>query len=776
MQRLFLYLVTLLFAWTATQARIPFDENTKYRIQSKIYGNGSLVLGANHGSPAYLFYATNTQQAPDSWWHIRHNDKGYTISNATNGMYITHSTNRVENVTKGLILTQKPEGEASLWNFKRVNGMLTIQNVEEPTQWFNLRLDGTYLMGTYSGTGTDNELFTIFDEEGNEVSESNTELDQNLLQAFHTLQINNKQLIWDHASNTLLVPLRSIFRKGGDLEAVVNFKLKEPYTNYTLSINDEELETDSQTITIDDVNCHKHYPIVLYNTDGEALATCNLQFTFLPLVEINMPSCNGSTYTRGSIRITQPDSPTHDSLYIADFKYRGVTAQKQNKKSFNIKLRDNQGNSIDRSYLGMRNDNNWILDAMAIDPACMRNRVATDLWNDFANAPYHKTYEPKAMNGTRGCFVEVLLNGEYHGIYCLTEKIDRKQLKLKKFKPASASPSRLNEIHGILYKSAEWCYEVLMGHDMGQKYFPGYAPSPYYNSLGHETWANYEIKYPDYQEEGVDWQPLWKAVNFVATSSQQEFETGVKQHFDFPVVTDYYLFTELLLATDNHGKNIFFYLYDRQNPEGQRLSIAPWDLDGTWGARWDGSTYLTYANQDFDEFLWQNEHGQNTLYHKLNQSKTLRWHQNLASSYSLLRSNHFDEERLIARFTDYAKLFADSEADIREAERWPGYHGDIQAAVDYITAWIKERIQCLDKKYGFDPIISNINQAQHSEYFSARGGSGCMAITAGKAQEVNLYNVQGQAVRSLYLQPGLTEVKHLQPGIYLVNGLKVAVY
>lgn len=776
MKRFLLFLLTFLSYCTATKAHIPFDENGKYRIQSKFYGRGSLVLGANHGSPAYLFYNPDTQQAADSWWHIRREGEGYTISNAANGHYITYTTDRIEQVCKGLMLTETSQGEASQWQFKQVNGMLTIQSVEAPSQWFNLRFDGTNLMGTYPGTGSENELFSIFDEAGNEMSDINTDLGQNILQAFHSLRLNNKQLVWNDTDGFFLIPLRSTLRKGGDLEAMINFELKAPYANCTLSVNGETVKTDSQTITIENVNCHTRYPIALCNDRGETLASTYLQFTFLPVVEINMPSCNGSYYTRGSIRVTQPDSPISDTLCVADYRYRGVTAQKQQKKSFNVKLRDDAGNSIDRSFLGMRNDNNWILDAMAIDPACMRNRVATDLWNDFSNAPYHKVYEPKALTGTRGRFVEVLLNGDYHGIYCLTEKIDRKQLKLKKFKPAASSPTRQDEIHGLLYKSAEWCYEVLMGHDMGQKYFPGYAPSPYYNTLGRESWANYEIKYPDYEEEGVDWQPLWEAVNFVATSSQQDFEAQVKQRFDFPVVTDYYLFVELLLATDNHGKNLFFYLYDKQNPEGQRISMAPWDLDGTWGARWDGSTYLTYANQDFDEFLWQNEHGQHTLYHKLNQSKNLRWHQNLASSYGLLRGSHFNNELLKARFTNYAELFAESGADTREAARWPGYHGNISEAVNYITGWVDERLRFLDQKYGFDPIISNINQAEATAYFSAKGGTGCMAITSAKAQQVTVYNMQGQPVRSLHLQPGLTEVNHLQPGIYVVNGIKVAVH
>lgn len=61
----------------------------------------------------------------------------------------------------------------------------------------------------------------------------------------------------------------------------------------------------------------------------------------------------------------------------------------------------------------------------------MRNRLCMDLWNSFSPVPYIND-EPDAINGTRGKFVEVLVNGKYQGLYCLSEKIDRKQLKLKK--------------------------------------------------------------------------------------------------------------------------------------------------------------------------------------------------------------------------------------------------------------------------------------------------------------------------------------------------------
>ncbi|WP_249113423.1 MULTISPECIES: hypothetical protein [Prevotella] len=40
--------------------------------------------------------------------------------------------------------------------------------------------------------------------------------------------------------------------------------------------------------------------------------------------------------------------------------------------------------NAEQSCLGMRKDKDWILDAGQADVFRLRNRIATELWNDFA--------------------------------------------------------------------------------------------------------------------------------------------------------------------------------------------------------------------------------------------------------------------------------------------------------------------------------------------------------------------------------------------------------
>lgn len=603
-------------------------------------------------------------------------------------------------------------------------------------------------------------------------------------EAFDSLRINDKQLVYDGKGNAYFATLPEGMRNGGDYTAKVTYKLKATNAEgYTLKVNGQEPDADGY-VTFDNVDCETLYPIELTNASENVDLSAEIRFTFLPIVELNCSSVNSKAYTTGSLRVTDPASLGYDSLMIAAFKYRGASSSNYPKRSYAIKLRDENGNSIDRKLLGYRSDNNWILDAMYIDLACMRNRVATDLWNAFECKPYYADREKKVRTGTRGKFVEVILNGQWWGLYCMTEKMDRKQLKLKKFVPAAESTTGKNEVHGVLYKANQWSYEVFMGHesnddnDNKQVIYPHKKVSDYNNILGKETWCEYEFKYPDYEDEAVEWRPLHDAANMVATSFILNIDS-VKSRFDYPMLRDYYLFIDLLLATDNHGKNLFWYAYDIQGPEGDKLSLAPWDLDGTFGQDWDGVTTKTNdVTLDFDTYIKNYEHGQFAIF-DLIKSRS-EWLQDLKDRYAELRiKGVISGDSIANRFANYASLFEASLADQREQNMWSktyhSRHKDIQGGATYAESWIRRRVNWLDQKYGFDAAVTAINEAKAEAYFAALGGVGCISVNAGKAQSVRIYNIAGQLVRNALVGSGVTTINGIPAGIYVVNGTKVMV-
>ena len=102
-----------------------------------------------------------------------------------------------------------------------------------------------------------------------------------------------------------------------------------------------------------------------------------------------------------------------------------------------------------------------------------------------------------------------------------------------------------------------------------------------------ETLEGFEVKYPDLSDnDTTDWHPLVAANNFAVQSHRAEFEEHVADYFDIDPIIDYSIFLTVTNAVDNSGKNMFWAIYDKKT--SQRLTLAPWDLDATFGQRWGG--------------------------------------------------------------------------------------------------------------------------------------------------------------------------------------------
>ncbi|MEM1124232.1 MAG: CotH kinase family protein, partial [Bacteroidota bacterium] len=133
------------------------------------------------------------------------------------------------------------------------------------------------------------------------------------------------------------------------------------------------------------------------NCDGGS-TDYNLIFTSLPLVQI--------TTNSDEVILDNPKIMANFQLQDPQFAARGLTestfssfmgietrggnAQSFDKKSYSFELKKDDLGQDERSepLLGMRDDDDWILDAMFIDPARMRNRVSTDVWLDFQRLYY----------------------------------------------------------------------------------------------------------------------------------------------------------------------------------------------------------------------------------------------------------------------------------------------------------------------------------------------------------------------------------------------------
>ena len=776
--RRFLPLLLFLLAATHANAFIKIESGKNYRLVCMHQPGGCVVTGAAHGAVPYVYYLTSYTSVPDDgWWTVTKSGSGYTLRNAATGQYLIYKNERLQNaqgqyLAKGLQLADEATGNNALWTFSETaERQVIIQSVGTPGQYFNLRTDGSYLVGTYTSAGTSaNGRYMLYNEKGESVitDEEIVEPDPDApLYTWHRhvtdVRLGGKSVVADEDEGVFYAQVPTALRHGADWATSLTATLTPLADGMTLRLDDIAPDAND-SLTLAEVSCEEDHRLSLLDSDGNEVTSVPLRLTFLPLVEIRMPSCNSSTYTTGSMRVTDADLAGYDSTVIAAFRYRGASAQNYAKKSYAIKLRDAEGNSIDREYFGLRDDNNWILDAMAIDRACMRNRVSTDLWNDFAAYPWYRRNgtEKKARTGTRGRFVEVFLNGKYHGLYCMTEKIDRKQLKLKKY--VAETDSTAAEIHGVLYKSSQWCDEVHMTI--------GTTPRAYDNNKRSETWASWEVKYPDWEEEKIDWGPLWNAINFITTSEEEYFNDNFSAYFDQPMVRDYYLLVELIRGNDNAGKNMYLFGYDILGAKYKKcLGIAVWDMDSSWGRNWNAADlYYTY-DQPLSAF-----YSNFGLFVRLERSTYWSWKQLAAQRYAELRTTFFQPEALIKRFTDYRDLFLESGVTEREKQRWPTYHPDIAADVTDIATWIERRIEFLDTQYGYVPPVAGVDAAPTDKpAVLAEGGQGEILIHATRPADITIHTTDGRLVRCLHVTQPLTAVGPLPAGLYVVAGQKVVV-
>lgn len=386
----------------------------------------------------------------------------------------------------------------------------------------------------------------------------------------------------------------------------------------------------------------------------------------------------GKEYTKGKIIVCDPDSLTPDTFDMF-VKYRGSTSMNYLKKSFAVKLVDSTDTKLTKHLLGMRDDNSWILDAMAIDKARMRNRVSFDIWNAMDVKPYYSEMEPKVRTGISGRFVELYLNDEYNGIYCLNEKMDRKQLKLKKMEEGV--------VHGLLYKTFDW-NGAAFGDD----------PEDYSNDSS--IYQGFESVYPDVEDNGsTDWAPLIEKEAFVVYSSKYSYSKKYESHFDVPVLMNMHILINSIGAIDNQGKNQFLYIYDIK--EDQKMSFAPWDMDCSFGRTYNGTEF----ENAYTKLLYENH-----IITRINETDST-FLNNTSNRYFDLRKTVLSNENIKARFDDYFQLFEESGAAQREIDKWGGVDGidlDFASEKEFVHKFVDIRMDYLDEYYKMFSDVKNI--------------------------------------------------------------------
>lgn len=390
------------------------------------------------------------------------------------------------------------------------------------------------------------------------------------------------------------------------------------------------------------VKLDEAYQVRIVLNDFESLY--QLRFTNLPIVQlVAKADVLDEPEIVAKFHFFNPHS-SHSTSGFIEIENRGGTSLRYDKKSIGFSFLQDiyVDEEVSTSLNGWKENEDWILDAMYIDPGRVRNRLAFRIWESMDDLNHHSI---------QGIPVEVYLNRSHQGVYCLNEKVNPEFLNME-------------DPEALLYKTVGW-------HD-GAATFDTYV----YEEPEQLNWQCWEQKYP---EDRLAWETLGNLRQLIVNGSDQDFTTQIANHVDIDNLVDYFILINLASASDNIGKNTFLYRLHGNEP----LKIQPWDLDGTFGITWNGSPKGTETIMS------------NGLYTRLLSLNPDQFVEKLKSRYTVLRSSALQEQDLLLAFADEFQILRKSSVISIENQKW-NLNIDIDQEEAFLKSWLSNRISFLD--------------------------------------------------------------------------------
>ena len=321
-------------------------------------------------------------------------------------------------------------------------------------------------------------------------------------------------------------------------------------------------------------------PIVIIETGGKAINSESKLTATMKIID------NGSGRRN---KVTDKPNGYDGKIGI---KLRGNSSLYFEQKRFTIETRDNDGKALNAELLGMPADNDWVLLAPYNDISMMRDPFAFDLWNEMGHwAP-------------RNRYCEVVIDGNYVGVYILCEKIKRgeNRLDIAKLKPTDNSGIDLTGGYIVRIDPAEgnepyFTSDVPGITSMGGGFgggFPGGMGGfggGFGGGFNTVTWTYYYPKSDKITEEQQKYiSDYIKTVEKVIQSDNfADPDEGYAKYISVQSFVDYFIHTELSLNADGLKRSAYFYK-KKQNPDGTGGKLHA-------GTVWDYN--LAYGNCNF---------------------------------------------------------------------------------------------------------------------------------------------------------------------------------
>jgi hypothetical protein len=492
-------------------------------------------------------------------------------------------------------------------------------------------------------------------------------------------------------------------------------------------------------------------PLVVISTNGGVIGD-DPKIT----VELKIIFKGPGTYNR-------PGDPGNIFTGKAGIEYRGAYSQSLPQKPYGFETRDDQGNNLNISMLGMPAENDWILLANYNDKVFMRNTLAFHLFENMGH------YAPRAN------ICEVIINGEYMGIFVLTEKVKRDKNRLDIAK-LDADDNAGDSLSG--------------GYIFATDYYDNYNSwtSNFMATDRSDHHVHFVYKYPEPDVITSQQKSYIQAfVNTLETKlysgSFMDATGGYRDYMDVNSFIDYFIIGEVSRNVDAYKKSCFY--HKNRDDKGGLLHAGPvWDFDWAWKNIYD-NCYI-YEVTDGSNWAYRVNECNNwpvvpSWIKRLMEDPSFR--NELHERYTALRESILSEEYL-DHYIDSVQTLVNI-AQQRHYQRWPilgQYVGSPEAdppaptfagEIAKFRNWIKVRLAWLDANMPDSETTSIRKKEEITFRLFPNPVRDILYIESGeKIMKIEVFNSSGYQVQ--YVDPKgqfsvPVDISKLLPGLYVAR-------
>lgn len=407
---------------------------------------------------------------------------------------------------------------------------------------------------------------------------------------------------------------------------------------------------------------------LIYNETG--YTEVSVLFTGLPVMRIdgNMGEQGTRIAVFDPVLSERGGYQAEESL--AYYNIRGNASKRFEKIGYRLELFCEDGSEgRDLSLLGMRSDNDWQLKAMYSDRSKLRDKLSIELWNQIAART-----ETKADEGCRMEYLELIVNGEYKGLYGLVEPTDYKSLGLDKEKD-------------LIYKVAsdEWPDDSLFDASEAEQSF---------------SCAGVNIRQSEKTYYSGIWEPFrtfWNSGYEMGSEEDLEILYGCIDRQNF---IDYDLYYNVIAGMDNRFKNIIYSTV--VNGDGTfTIRRIPWDQNYSWGDDFEEGEDKDIKNIRYNRELaerWLNEEVFRNM-----QAYDAALSGDMYSTWKDWRESFLQEDIWKSYAREQMAYLVDSGAFSRDTCRWPDSGNvegteEIESYIDVRFAWLDNYLRDLSQQ------------------------------------------------------------------------------